>query len=152
MQHTNTNRKQHKQHGSNNHLIEIIQHLLVNVGSLWNRNELRLCADAYIIKYDMHIQYTSVYTRRLTQHTHTRPKWSQCMRTCCAHPTAPIPTYQIRPGTNHTTSYSYISYIPSNSFIVYLSANPLIQKICRTVPSGSASGSRGCKCLVGCSK
>lgn len=54
------------------------------------------------------------------------------MRTCCAHPTAPIPTYQIRPGTNHKTSYSYIyiyiSYIPSNSFIVYLSANPLIHR------------------------
>lgn len=98
------------------------------MGSLWNRNELRLCADAYIIKYDMHTQHT--HEGWHNQHTHTGPKWSQCMRTCCSHPTAPIPTYQIRPGTNHKTSYSYISYIPSNSFIVYrLRANP---SICRS--------------------
>ena len=29
---------------------------------------------------------------------------------------------------HHTAIYIYISYIPSNSFIVYLSANPLIHR------------------------
>ena len=127
--HTRTNTNW-KQHGSTNHPIEIVQHLLVNVQSPRNRNELRLCANQYIVKYDMQYNYTRRLTRHtLTQthteehpetHTHTLSNigWfvSWCMRKRCAHPTTPMPTYQLRPGTTHTTSYSYI--LSDNKMII----------------------------------
>ena len=62
--------------------------------------------------------------RNIQRHTQTfkhRLIFSWCMRRPCAHPTT-MPTYQLRPGTSHTTSYSYIPlkmFLSSNWVPIY---------------------------------